>query len=150
MQLSKKGWNNVLIFGILLSIVIFKFSSPLGRNIGVSTTTVIAPDLTILEIQTPDYTITRMGREWQREPSLGLSNEKLQQIVNSWQTIPLASLTEQQLPPASFSLSFYVAEQQKPIIVQLHQQQNDHYILQVNEDLYLSLPAEKLTLFIGK
>lgn len=150
MRLSKKGWNNVLIFGILLAIFIFNFSQHLRLSTKTSQQNVISGSLTIVEIETPDYVITRVGRNWKSKPSMGISSEKLEHIVNNWQTMPLDTLTEQNLPTSNFILKFFVAEQVHPIIVQLHQQPNDQYILQINEHIFLSLPTEKLTLFLGK
>ena len=150
MRLSKKGWNNVLIFGVLLIIFIFNFSQQLRLSTVVSQRTVISSDLTIVEIETPDYVITRVGRNWESNPSVGLSSDNLQQIVNNWQAVPLDALTEQDLPTSNFVLKFFVTEQVQPIIVQLHQQQNDQYILQVDENSFLSLPTEKLTSFLGR
>ncbi|WP_160064871.1 hypothetical protein [Psychromonas sp. L1A2] len=150
MRLSKRGWNNVLIFGVLLIIFIFNFSQQLRLSTVVSQRTVISSDLTIVEIETPDYVITRVGRNWESNPSVGLSSDNLQQIVNNWQAVPLDALTEQDLPTSNFVLKFFVTEQVQPIIVQLHQQQNDQYILQVDENSFLSLPTEKLTSFLGR
>jgi len=150
MRLSKKGFNNLLIFGILLITFIFNFNQRLREPQQTDQSTAIPKAFTILEIRTPDYMLTRVGRNWQRKPSMGISSDKLQQVVNNWQTIPLDSLTEQNLPPSDFVLTFFVAEQEEPIMVQLHQQPNNQYILQVNEKLYLSLPAEKLSLFLGR
>ena len=150
MRLSKRGWNNVLIFGVLLIIFIFNFSQQLRLSTVVSQRTVISSDLTIVEIETPDYVITRVGRNWESNHSVGLSSDNLQQIVNNWQAVPLDALTEQDLPTSNFVLKFFVTEQVQPIIVQLHQQQNDQYILQVDENSFLSLPTEKLTSFLGR
>ncbi|TEW45486.1 hypothetical protein [Psychromonas algicola] len=150
MRLSKKGFNNLLIFGILLITFIFNFSQRLREPHETKQSTVIPKEFTILEIQTPDYTLTRVGRNWQRKPSMGISSDKLQQVVNNWQTVPLDTLTEQSFLLSDFILRFFIAEQKDPIIVQLHQLQNDHYVLQVNEKLYLSLPSNQLSLFLGR
>jgi hypothetical protein len=150
MRLSKKGWNNVLIFGVLLIIFIFNFSPKLRLSSSNQQSVVISPGLTIVEIQTPDYVLTRIGRNWQRTPNLGLSSEKLQEIVNNWQSVPLDTLMEQELPFSNFIFTFFVAEQEQPIVVQLHQQQDDHYILQVNDQQFFSLPVDKLPLFLGR
>lgn len=149
MRLSKRGWNNVLILGILIILFVFNFSQKSNLFYNKHQKTVISSNLTILEIETPDYTLTRVGRNWQREPNLGVSGERLQEIVNNWQKVQLDSLTEQNLPTSNFVFKFFVAEQTQPITVQLHQLQNDHYILQVDSQLFLSLPAEKLSLFLG-
>jgi len=149
MRLSKKGWNNVLIFGVLLILFIFNFSQQSNLFYNKHQKTVISSNFTILEIETPDYTLTRIGRNWQREPNIGVSSKRQQDIVNNWQKTPLDSLTDPKLPTSDFVFKFFVAEQDQPIIVQLHQLQNNHYILQVDDQLFLSLPAEKISLFLG-
>ena len=148
MRLSTKGWNNVLIFGILLIIFVFNFRHQLHLSPALSRT-VISSALTIVEIETPDYSITRIGRKWETTPPTGISSEKLQEIVNNWQKTPLDHSTEQNKLNSDFIIKLFVAEQTSPIIVQLHQQQNDQYILQIDDQLFLSLPPEKLPLFLG-
>jgi len=150
MRLSKKGWNNILILGILLIIFIFNFSHQLGDSSNIEQSSVISPELTIVEIQTPDYVLKRTGRHWQSEPNIGLSSKQLQQLVNNWQKEPLATLKEPDIATSNFIFTFFVIEQSQPIIVQLHQQPDDQYVLQINEQTFLSVPAEKLTLFLGR
>lgn len=150
MRLSKRGWNNVLIFGVLLIIFIFHFSQQLNLSSQNSQRSIIPPALTIVEIITPDYTITRVGRDWKSEPNMGMSSEKLDGIVNNWQNIPLDTLVEQNTPHSDFAIKFFAAEMSQPIVVQMHQQEDDHYIVEIDGQQFLSLPADKLTLFLGK
>jgi len=150
MRLSKKGFNNVLIFGILLITFFFNFNQRLQAPLDTDQKTVLSPAFTILEIQTPDYVLTRVGREWQRKPSMGISSDTLKQVVNHWQTIPLTVLTAPDVSPSEYVFRFYVAEQAQPILVQLHQLANNQYALQINETEYLSLPSDKLPLFLGR
>ena len=130
MRLSKKGFNNVLIFGILLITFFFNFNQRLQAPLDTDQKTVLSPAFTILEIQTPDYVLTRVGREWQRKP--------------------LTVLTAPDVSPSEYVFRFYVAEQAQPILVQLHQLANNQYALQINETEYLSLPSDKLPLFLGR
>jgi len=150
MRLSKKGFNNVLIFGILLITFFFNFSQRLQAPLHTEQKTVLSPAFTILEIKTPDYVLTRIGREWQRKPSMGLSKETLKQVVSHWQTIPLTLLTAPEVTPSDYIFYFYVAEQTQPILVKLYQLANNQYALQINETEYLSLPSDKLPLFLGR
>jgi len=150
MRLSKKGFNNVLIFGILLITFFFNFNQRLQAPLDSDQKTVLSPAFTILEIQTPDYVLTRVGREWQRKPSMGIASDTLKQIVNHWQTIPLTVLTAPEVSPSEYVFRFYVAEQAQPILVTLHQLANNQYALQINETEYLSLPSDKLPLFLGR
>lgn len=148
MRLSKRGLNNILILGVLMVIFLFNMqqqsSSPLNLP-----RSVIADKFTILEIETPDYVISRMGKNWKVTPENRLSNNKLHDIVKHWQTTPLDAFIEQEIDTSLFVIKFYVAEQSLPLIVHLYQLSNDDYALQVEDQPLLSLPAEKISLFLG-
>lgn len=150
MHLSPKGWNNVLIFGVLLLILIFKFSQKSTIPSSISTHPIISPDLTIVEIETPDYSISRVGRNWESHPNLSLSSEKLASIVDNWQTVRLDSLIEPHSSLSPFLIKVFVAEQADPIIIQLYQQPNNQYIVQIDGASLLILPLNKLPLYLGR
>ena len=148
MRLSKKGFNNVLIFSILTLIFIFNFGKQLLPNVAPSNQTVIDSNLIIVEIKTPDFIIKRSGRSWISEPQLGLSDQKLSEIVKTWQTLPLHEATPPSEIDAPFIIQIYTANAEQPIIVKLIQQQ-EHYLLQI-DDITLFLDATQLPLFLGR
>ena len=149
MRLSRKGWNNVLIFSVLLIIFVFNFSQKLPLSPNVHQRSVIPDNVTIVEIKTPDYQITRLGRGWQSQPSLGLSTQQLNTLVNNWQSLKLATH-----PPISenitpYTIQVYIANKDQPIIVQLYQY-GEHYLLQTDSDMSLLLKANQLPLLLGR
>ena len=149
MRLSRRGWNNVLIFGVLLIIFLFNFSQKLTLSPKVHQRSVIDNELTIVEIKTPDFKISRFGRSWQSQPDLGLSEQQLMLLVNNWQNLKL----DTQLPPsnvvAPYTIQVYIADQAQPIIVQLYQH-GENYLLQTDPSMSLLLSAKQLPLLLGR
>ena len=150
MRLSKKGWNNVLIFSVLLIVFIFNFKHKLSLKPQVLLRTVISGQHTIVEIKTPDFKLIRNGRQWAAEPSLGLSEIQLAQLAKNWQNLPLDTLQDVFIDnTAPYYVQVYIASEAQPIVVQLDQYKSD-YLLHIEDDITLLLPAHKLPLFFGR
>jgi len=149
MHLSRKGWNNVLIFSVLLIIFVFNFSQKLTLSPKVHQRSIIPESVTIVEIKTPDYQITRLGRIWQSQPALGLSKQQLNTLVYNWQHLKLATQDPVSENVAPYTIQVYIADQDQPIIVQLYQY-GEHYLLQTDSDMSLLLEANQLPLLLGR
>lgn len=149
MRLSAKGWNNVLIFGILIIVFLFNFSHKLLLKPKAHQRTVINNRVMIVEIKTPDFSIKRSGRSWTREPNLGLSGQQLALLVQNWQNLPLPTQAAILQPKNPFIMQVYTANDAQPIIVKLIQQ-GENYLLQTDEDMALFLTSEQLPLFLGR
>ena len=149
MRLSKRGWNNVLIFGVLIIVFLFNFSHKLLLKPKVHQRTLISNEVMIVEIKTPDFTIKRVGRSWVSEPNLGLSEHQLSLLVQNWQNLPLQTQLPIDKPKDPFIMQVYTANQAQPIIVKLLQE-GDDYRLQTDQEMSLFLSAEQLPLFLGR
>lgn len=149
MRLSKKGWNNVLIFGVLIIVFLFNFSHKLLLKPKVYQRTLISNELMIVEIKTPDFTIKRAGRSWTSDPNLGLSEQQLALLVQNWQTLPLQTQNAIPSPKDPFIMQVYTANEAQPIIVKLIQQ-GENYLLQTDQQMSLFLSSEQLPLFLGR
>ena len=149
MRLSARGWNNVLIFSVLIVVFLFNFSHKLLLKPKVHQRTVISSKLMIVEIKTPDFSIKRSGRNWVSEPNLGLSEHQLALLVQNWQNKPLQTQGAILQPKDAFIMQVYTANEIQPIIVKLIQQGED-YLLQTDEDMSLFLNADQLPLFLGR
>jgi hypothetical protein len=149
MRLSRKGWNNVLIFGVLFVVFMFNFGHKLTLSPKVQQRTIIDNNLTIVEIKTPDYKIKRFGRSWQSEPSLGLSEQQLTSLVSNWQNLQLETQPPVSNTKSPYTIQVYTANQEQPIIVQLFQY-GDNYLLQSDPDISLFLEAQQLPLLLGR
>ena len=149
MRLSKRGWNNVLIFGVLIIVFLFNFSHKLLLKPKVHQRTVISSELMVVEIKTPDFAIKRSGRSWISEPNIGLSEHQLSLLVQNWQSLPLQVQAAIVQPSDAFIMQVYTANNAQPIIVKLIQQGED-YLLQTDEEMSLFLSSEQLPLFLGR
>lgn len=149
MRLSKKGWNNVLIFGVLIIVFFFNFSQRILFKVKHNSHTLIDAELVIVEIKTSDFSIKRNGRDWISEPSLGLSPQQLAQLVHNWQSIELPSEVPIKEPKYPFTIQVYTANETQPIIIQLIQQ-GDDYLLQYNNERALLLNSQQLPLLLGQ
>ncbi|MFT6986873.1 MAG: hypothetical protein ACJAT7_002723 [Psychromonas sp.] len=148
MRLSRKGWNNVIIFAVLIIIFIFNFSPKLTLSPKSQQRTVISSELIIVEIKTPDFKIKRVGRAWKSEPDLGLSKQQLALLVQNWQQLKLEpQATKKNTAP--YVIQIYTVNQEQPIIVQLFQQEDD-YLLQIDSAISLFLSAQQLPLLLGR
>jgi hypothetical protein len=149
MRLSKRGWNNVLIFGVLIIVFLFNFSHKLLLKPKVHQRTLISSEAMIVEIKTPDFSIKRVGRSWISEPNLGLSEHQLLLLVQNWQNLPLQTHAAIIQPENAFVMQVYTANETQPIIVKLIQQ-GDDYLLQTDENMSLFLSSAQLPLFLGR
>jgi len=149
MPLSRKGWNNVIIFAVLIIIFIFNFSPKLTLSPKSEQRSVISSELLIVEIKTPDFNIKRIGRAWKSEPDLGLSDQQLALLVQNWQQLELEPQETIKNGRGSYVIEIYTAHQAQPIIVQLFQQDDD-YLLQIDSALSLFLSEQQLPLLLGR
>ena len=149
MRLSRKGWNNVLIFGVLIVVFLFNFSHKLLLKPKVHQRTLIDSSVMIVEIKTPDFAIKRSGRNWVSEPNLGLSEHQLSLLVQNWQTLPLDTQSAILEPKNPFVMQVYTANDAQPIIVRLIQQ-GENYLLQTDDEMALFLSSQQLPLFLGR
>lgn len=87
-RLSKKGWNNVLIFSMLIMIMVFngmhtKFNSSEPNDTQVP---LLPENSLVLSLEYPAVTIERIGQSWRTKPAIGLDAIQLSEIMGLWQT----------------------------------------------------------------
>lgn len=63
LKLSRKGWNNVLIFSILLFIVVINLSQKQWLQ-EPADSPILAPQAQVLSIETPLRQFDRLGQQW--------------------------------------------------------------------------------------
>lgn len=85
MGLSKRGWNNVLIFACMGMIIIFNLmGDKLIKNAQGDIVNVLPEQSIILTLEYPDVSIERLGRSWRVTPTNKLTNENAAKIINHW------------------------------------------------------------------
>ncbi|MGC3835060.1 hypothetical protein [Moritella viscosa] len=88
MQLSRRGWNNVLIFAVLAMMLVFQYS---GKKIEGDESTsqyqaALPAHAVVLSMQFDNIQIQRVGSQLATLPELGLSQSQLKQIIKAWET----------------------------------------------------------------
>lgn len=89
MKLSRTGWNNVIIFSVMIFILVINvtnkklFSSADAENS--AQLTIFAEHAVILSLSVDQQiTINRVARTWQAEPAK-ISGQALEQMMLTWQ-----------------------------------------------------------------
>ncbi len=89
MKLSRSGWNNVIIFSVMIFILVINvtnkklYSSDEAKNN--AQLTIFAEHAVILSLSVEQQiTINRVGRTWQAAPAK-ISGQALEQMMLTWQ-----------------------------------------------------------------
>lgn len=96
MQLSRRGWNNVLIFAVLAMMLIFQYS---GKNMNSDDAvsqyqSALPSNAVILSMQFDNIQIQRVGSQLATKPEMGLSQSQLQQIIKAWERATFKPVAE--------------------------------------------------------
>jgi hypothetical protein len=137
-KLSQRGWNNVIIFSMLILIMLFNFSSDLlndGSDEASSLLTLVSTSMTITIIEFEQEKIERIGQGW-RAISGQYGNEVLTSLVDHWVNAEI-SIFEQshnwQSPTSTVQLWF--AGQVLPIEYQF-MQLSDKTLVKIDKEIY--------------
>ena len=121
-RLSKRGWNNVMIFACLAMIIIFNtMSNKLVDNAEGESGLILPPQSMILTLEYPSGTIERLGRNWRvtlDNDSLKNADQSNQQfahyLTNQW--LMLQGETQlTQSDETGYRVVIWLAGEQNPI-----------------------------------
>jgi hypothetical protein len=144
MGLSRKAWNNVVIFSMLLMIFFLNGFhhklNPDEQNLSVQR---LFPEQSfILAMAFPGYKIERIGTAWRINGPWQADNEMLKNTVNQWQAT--------ELEPANVSLSseqaitvaqFWLAGHELPWSFHLYYDAKNYYLFDKQTQAWLSVSA---------
>lgn len=145
LRLSRQGWNNVIIYGVLALFFLFYIApNHLAMMRSKEMQQVVAPGQRILQLSFARTTLKQAGPVWRTEPALALPQGLAEQTVAAWQTLQLGQAQASdhlaaQLCVVELTLS---GEQQRQRWVLLLDQQQ--YYLQ-GATGYYPLTAEQVT-----
>ena len=124
-KLSRRGWNNVLIFCCLAFILIF---SRVGQeNTGPTTYYLLPENAHILSWESPTWRIERIGTTWRSQPDLGILASELGTLINRWQSLSLDPSAPLRGQPQI--LRVWIVDSDTPINLLLYQE-NGSYAIQ--------------------
>lgn len=124
-KLSRRGWNNVLIFCCLAFILIF---SRVGQDDLDATTHRLLPEhVHVLSWEGATWRIERVGTTWRSLPELNIPTEQLSDLIHAWQAWHLPPSAPLRGQPQR--LTVWVANSDIPVTLNLYQD-NGTYALQ--------------------
>ncbi|MFL9592282.1 hypothetical protein ACKC5O_09835 [Aeromonas schubertii] len=140
-RLSRRGWNNVIIVGVLAAITLLHRMEQMQEiNSQNRQRTLLPADAVVLTWQGPTWQIERIGQGWRSQPDLGLDSAALGGLVSQW--------SQWLLPPteplrgAPTLIRVWLAASDDPVEVGLYQD-NGRYGALLPPDRWLSLTAEQ-------
>ena len=154
MQLSRRGWNNVLIFAVLAMMLVFQYS---GKKIEGDESTsqyqaALPAHAVVLSMQFDNIQIQRVGSQLATLPELGLSQSQLKQIIKAWETatfkpvindIVIANLAY------GINISFVLANLSEPVTLILYQIDSG-YLLQNWQGQLLQIDESELQVLLPR
>ena len=152
MQLGRRGWNNVVIFSMLLMIFFFnglhtKLNSGSEQS---SVQSVLPAQNFILALEFPDQKIERIGTSWRATALINnapasfwqATTANLVALVNEWQSMQLSVADNQQAFHNTSALTVatvWLAGEQLPWLYQLYSAPQGYYLLDKSNQRVLSL-----------
>lgn len=134
-RLSKRGWNNVLIFATLLLILVFHQSGEFFNQADLPKAQSLLPqEVPVMKIEYGTHTLERIGQGWRIRPGLELSEARLATLVENWQQIIVTPFSGTKLQSAAVVV-IWLAGQPQSVVVQITQQGED-VLLQHQGRLY--------------
>lgn len=86
-RLSRRAWNNVLIFSVLIMIVLFNSTNNFltdGTPASPEQIPLLPPDSVVMTIDFGSTEIERVGRGWRSVPPANLTEPQLANTVEAW------------------------------------------------------------------
>ncbi|QUM86932.1 MULTISPECIES: hypothetical protein [unclassified Moritella] len=154
MQLSRRGWNNVLIFAVLAMMLVFQYSGKKieGDESAGQYQTALPAHAVVLSMQFDNIQIQRVGSQLATLPELGLSQPQLKQIIKAWETatfkpvvndIVIANLAY------GINISFELANLSEPVTLILYQIDSG-YLLQNWQGQLLKIDESELQVLLPR
>ncbi|WP_440054965.1 hypothetical protein ACSLBF_02060 [Pseudoalteromonas sp. T1lg65] len=145
-NLSRKGWNNVVIISMLLMIFFLNGLhhklNPSEPELGIQA--VLPEQSFILTLAFPGYKIERIGTSWRIEKphnTADFSEQQLRSLVSQWQRLQLEVVAKPTLDTEALSVAqFWLATQELPLSYQLYQQQQQFWLYDKQTQRWFNLP----------
>ncbi|WP_282114841.1 hypothetical protein [Pseudoalteromonas arctica] len=151
MRLGRKGWNNVIIFSMLIMIFFLNgwHKQLLGGEDKPTLQAVLPQQSFVLTLQFVDQKIERIGTSWRTTPlqkDIPLvwqaSEQQLSDLINQWQSAQLMGVNESIVfnPNAPlYVATFELAGESLPWVYLLYKGDGQYYLLEKSSQRILAL-----------
>ncbi|KKE84107.1 hypothetical protein [Pseudoalteromonas luteoviolacea] len=152
MGLSRKAWNNVVIFSMLIMIFFLNgLHHKLNPQQAEFERIMVLPEHSfVLALAYPGVKIERIGTTWRIEKKLmekeqaRYTEQDLAQIVQLWQYTELQSIAPPQLSPESAIsvATFWLAGEELPLSYQLYRADEVYFLFAKRQQQWLELDVD--------
>ncbi|MBT1065783.1 hypothetical protein KJY73_19580 [Bowmanella sp. Y26] len=145
-RLSRRGWNNVLIFATLLLILLFNQSGKfLSDPTSTDTMHLLPADIPVMKIEFGSHLLERVGQGWRLRRSENADEPSLTAIVQNWQAAEPISLGEGSLATGVVVVVWLAGEEQGRVF---SLQQRDDGVLVAHQGKLYQLPNAYLASYL--
>ncbi|MEL0641498.1 hypothetical protein V6260_12855 [Pseudoalteromonas aliena] len=155
MRLGRKGWNNVIIFSMLIMIFFLNgwHKHLFNHSVEPSIQPVLPKQSFILTLKYVDQKIERIGTSWRITDLNNVesghwqpSTKQLEELINLWQRAELKSINESVVfnPKAPlYVATFELAGESVPWVYLLYKDETHYYLLEKSSQRVLALDVAK-------
>ncbi|MEJ6475611.1 hypothetical protein [Pseudoalteromonas piscicida] len=149
-QMSRKAWNNVVIFSMLLMIFFLNgLHYKLNPDDDAAGIQAVLPEQSfVLTIAFPGYKVERIGTSWRialpPEEEKDFSEAALKALVAKWQSAQLLVTDKpEKMGQALSAAQLWLATQELPLSYQLYQSESDFYLFDKQKQRWFALTLEQ-------
>jgi len=126
-RMSRKAWNNIIIFAMLLMIFLFNATTNIlnGPDDKPQSIGLLPEHSLLMTLQSNGLEIQRIGTGWRLVPAAGVTQQQVHNIVNNWQVSIMAPIEIPQPKNQPLVVVAWLAGVDQGMVFQLYQQQQD-------------------------
>lgn len=136
-RLSKKAWNNVLIFSVMFMILLFNSTNDIlnSGDQDEPLLPLVDGSQVIMTIEAGSTRVERIGQGWRLVPSGAAVEEELALLASSWHMARLQA-TDEQTAGQPLVVVLWLAGQQQGKVYQFYPQSTDMALVKIDNQLY--------------
>lgn len=93
MTLTKRGWNNVLIYVVLIFMFVFYFLGHKQQSMSEAKYAAPFAQAPIVALEDKHYSLVRLGNDWRQERGDSLTEDQIKHWVAAWQQLEVQEST---------------------------------------------------------
>lgn len=147
-RMSRKAWNNIIIFAMLLMIFLFNTTTNIltGPDDKPQFIGLLPEHSVLMTLQSDGFEIQRIGTGWRLVPAAELTQEQLYAVVKNWQVSIMTPIETASPETKPLVVIAWLAGVDQGLVFQFYQQQKD--LLIQHQGNWFTLHNSQLSQFI--
>lgn len=137
-RLSRKAWNNIIIFAMLLMIFLFNTTNNIlvGSGDDQQSIGLLPEHAVLMTLESNGIEIQRIGTGWRVNPNAEMSTQKISNLVTHWQQSTMSPTSSADVSDQPVIVVAWLAGMENGLVYQFHQNDQDVKV-QVNGDWFV-------------